>query len=142
MAVDSVCRCRGGCFKLEAWICQRALEDGAASFAEVAAAHGAADAAASIDLEYLEARGPRCQPADNCPPQSHYSTRAPYDPLRARVDLHDGIGGCRGDGDCNASQSCQAWYLGGGAETLVYVQYSQPRSCGCIAHRCTWFEQP
>ncbi len=146
IGVDSVYRCTdvgpGGCFTLEAWICQRPLEDIAATFAEVVAAHGAGDMAASLDIDYLETRGPRCQASEDCAPQPHYSTRVPYDPLRGRFDLREGTGACRGDGDCNASQACQAWYLSGGAELAYYRQYSTPRYCGCIAHRCTWFEQP
>ena len=67
IGVDSVYRCddvgRGGCFKLEAWICQRPLEDIAATFADIAAAHGAGDMAASLDINYFETSGPRCQPS-------------------------------------------------------------------------------
>jgi hypothetical protein len=131
----------GGCFHVSAWICQRSLDAIAARFVDVAAAHGAGDAAASIEIEYLENRGPRCQPTQACVPQPHYSHREVYDPERPREDLHDGAGTCRGDGDCSASQTCQAWYLTGGFETAEYRFYPEPRFCGCIAHRCTWFEQ-
>jgi hypothetical protein len=132
----------GGCFKLEAWICQRSLEDLAADFAAAAAEKGAGDAAASLDIEYIEAHGPRCKHGVDCAPIPHDPHRDTYDPMRPRIDRHDGRGVCRNDGDCDATQTCRAWYLDGGFEPSGSTIYSMPVFCGCIAHRCTWFEQP
>lgn len=37
--------------------------------------------------------------------------------------------------------TCVAWYLAGGAEAAIYIQYAEPTFCGCLENTCNWFTQ-
>jgi hypothetical protein len=130
------------CIKVDMWMCQVSIETLATRVQALLDTQGLADAELTIDARLEEAAGPRCK-GDSCRPQPHYSTKdmGTFDAWRPRHSLDDGRGTCTGDGDCNGSQTCTAWYLAGGAETAEFRQLPEPTWCGCVEARCTWFTQ-
>jgi hypothetical protein len=145
-ALSSVYKCHdvpdASCLTLAVWACQKDIATIATWAAEAATMIGAPDGELGLNLQFVE-RPPSCQNAARCPPKVHYSTkRARYDPGGERHLAVRGIGRCNNDGDCEGGgNACVAWYLAGGAETDIYVQYSSPTFCGCIEHTCNWFTQ-
>jgi hypothetical protein len=146
-ALSSVYTCsdadRPSCIKLDMWVCQLSVDALAQRLAGALDRAGLADAELSVDVTFVETP-PNCRDGAACQPQPHYSTRdGHYDPARVRTTSEGGHGSCTNDGDCEpGGQSCTTWYLAGGASTLEYRQYGLPTFCGCVRHRCRWFQQP
>lgn len=132
------------CFYLSAWWCKTSPERIVTWMSELASSQGLGDAELEINLEILEPRGPRCKDGPGCAPTPHESTKnAKYDPKRERQALGDGSGSCKDDGDCEGpGNACVAWYLTGGPQRLIGVEYSTPTFCGCVRETCSWFTQP
>ena len=145
----SVYRCtdapKNNCFKFGMFLCQLDLATFAARVTAAADHAGLSDAMLSVDLTYVESRGPSCRAGAACKPAPHYSVKnATYDPNGARhAEDSRGWGACRDDGDCEGADSnnCVAWYAKGGAESDVYIVHSAPTFCGCVEHECRWFTQ-
>lgn len=135
---------KAGCFHLSLWACQTSPERLVAWMREATDKRSMGDAEIEMVVELLEAPGPSCK-ADYCPPAPHYSKKdALYyrDGAREPSNL-GGAGACESDRDCEGAgtNGCRAWYLRGGAETLIFIQVSEPTFCGCVDRQCTWFEQ-
>jgi hypothetical protein len=144
----SVYRCDdvapASCIKMQEWVCEVGLDTLATRVRDAVAELGLTDAELSLDIQFLEARGPSCKLGAACVPPPHYSGKDKrYDPHQSRTSLHQGRGACTNDGDCEGADSnnCKAWYLVGGGENLLYVQYSETPFCGCVEQRCSWFTQ-
>lgn len=134
---------KAGCFHLEAWACQTSLETLVSWFREATDKRAMGDAELELVVDVLEARGPACK-AEPCLPSPHYSTKnAVYDPSGARHASEIQRGTCETDGDCMGAEmnGCLPWYLVGGAEEAIYIQWSKPAFCGCVDRKCTWFTQ-
>lgn len=147
-ALYSIHRCsdvaRASCLHFTLWLCQTSLERFTTELDEALAHAGASDGELGVVLEALEAHGPTCKPDTSCPLDRHYgSPEGTYDPKAARRALGSGGGRCDRDNDCAGGHSngCNAWYLRGGIETLLYVSRPNPTFCGCIDGACTWFDQ-
>jgi hypothetical protein len=135
---------KNSCVKLKVWACQVSLDVLGGKIATALDHAGLSDAALSVDVAFLEPRGPKCNRGDNCMPVQHYSTHGEYLPgaehVRSSTEL--GHGACKNDGDCEpGGQACMAWYLLGGISTTEFIQYDQPTFCGCMHSRCRWFHQ-
>jgi hypothetical protein len=103
------------CINLELWACQTSLDALARKLAGALEQAGLGDAALSVDVKLVEARGPKCRNGAACTPMQHYSTHGSYDPSRARSSSDGGLGTCVNDGDCErGGQACEACYLVGG----------------------------
>lgn len=145
-ALYSVYKCQdvgdASCLTLSVWACQQDIATIATWVAEAASAIGAADGELALNLTFVE-RPPSCKDGAACTPKVHYSTKhGRYDPGGERHLTTRGLGRCTNDGDCEGGgNTCVAWYLAGGAETLIYIQYSEPTFCGCIENTCNWFTQ-
>ncbi|HTR52381.1 MAG TPA: hypothetical protein VMJ10_16825 [Kofleriaceae bacterium] len=130
------------CLDVHLWACQLPLEAFAMTLADTLDRAGFADARLAVDVTLVEAAGPPCRDGAACKPMQHYSTHGTYVPNGARHALDPGRGACADDGDCDGrGQLCQAWYLTGGAETLIYEHEPAPTFCGCIDNKCAWFRQ-
>ena len=132
------------CLSLDVYVCQRDLATLGAWVAEAAAQIGAPDGELAINVTFVERRGPSCAGGKTCTPTPHYSTpKAVYDPSAGRTRLPGGRGRCTSDGDCEGTDrnACTAWWLAGGVETLIYIQYARPTFCGCVEQTCSWFQQ-
>ena len=136
---------KNNCFKMHVFLCQLDLPALAARISAAAEHAGVSDAMISVDLTYVESRGPSCRSGAACKPVAHYSVKnAVYDPSKPRhAQLSRGWGACRDDGDCEGADSnnCVAWYAKGGAESDVYIMHRDPTFCGCVEHECRWFTQ-
>lgn len=145
-ALYSVYKCEdvgdASCLRLSVWICQRDLATIASWAAAAASAIGASDGELGLKLTFVE-QPPSCKAGAGCPPKVHYSTKhARYDPSRGRHLAKRGIGRCTNDGDCEGGgNTCAAWYLAGGIETAIYIQFAKPTFCGCVESTCNWFTQ-
>jgi hypothetical protein len=145
-ALSSVYKCKdvgdASCLTLSVWVCQKDIATIAAWAAEAAATIGAPDGELGLNLEFVE-RSPSCKNGAACPPKVHYSTkRGRYDPDSERLLAERGVGRCTNDGDCEGGGNrCVTWYLAGGAETAIYIQYGEPTFCGCLENTCNWFTQ-
>jgi hypothetical protein len=145
-AMYSVYKCPdagdASCLTLSLWVCQKDIATVATWAAEAAATIGAPDGELALNLSFVE-RPPSCRDGARCAPKVHYSTkRGRYDPGEKRQLATRGIGRCTNDGDCEGGGNhCVAWYLAGGAETSIYIQYSEPTFCGCVESTCNWFTQ-
>jgi hypothetical protein len=136
---------RASCLHFTLWLCQTSLERFGQELDAALAHAGAADGELGVEVEVLEAHGPKCAPDASCPLDHHYgSPQGTYDPKAKRRALGDGGGRCDRDNDCEGadSNSCHAWYLRGGIENAVYISRPMPTFCGCIEGACTWFDQP
>lgn len=146
-AIGSIYKCDGvadaSCFHYTLWVCQLTVGELAQRIASALDQHGFAGTEVVVGVKFEEQRGPSCKLGAACTPAQHYSTHGQYDRNGARISLHDGMGACRDDGDCDGGNSdfCRAWYLGGGGEAASYLQRSEPTFCGCLDKRCTWFTQ-
>jgi hypothetical protein len=132
------------CIKLELWACQIGVDALGGKLVSALDRAGLGDAALSVDVKFLEPRGPKCRDGADCTPMQHYSTHGTYvvGAVPARVSFEAGLGTCADDGDCEpGGQACMAWYLTGGPSTTEYRQYDRPTFCGCVRHRCRWFHQ-
>lgn len=146
-ALYSIHRCadipRASCLRFTLWLCQTSLERFTAELDGALDHAGAPDGELGVVVEVLEARGPKCKPDTTCPLDRHYgSPEGAYDEAAARRPLGGGGGRCDRDNDCEGghSNSCHAWYLRGGVETLIYISRPNPTFCGCIDGACTWFD--
>jgi hypothetical protein len=145
-ALYSVYKCQdvgdASCLTLSVWACQKDIATIATWAAEAASAIGAPDGELALNLDFVE-QPPSCKDGAACTPKVHYSTKnAHYDPERARHLASRGRGRCTNDGDCEGGgNACVAWYLAGGAETAIYIQYREPTFCGCLESTCNWFTQ-
>lgn len=145
-ALYSVYKCQdvgdASCLTLSVWVCQEDIATIATWAAEAAAAIGAGDGELALNLEFVE-RPPSCKDGAACTPAVHYSTKdGRYDADGERHLATRGRGRCTNDGDCEGpGNACVAWYLAGGAETSIYIQYSEPTFCGCVENTCNWFTQ-
>lgn len=136
---------KNNCFKISAFLCQLDLATLAARITAAAEHAGLADAMLSVDLTYVESRGPSCRTGAACKPAPHYSVKnGTYDPNGPRhAESSRGRGVCRDDGDCEGADSnnCLAWYLRGGGEQDIYIMRRDPTFCGCVDQHCRWFTQ-
>ena len=145
-ALGSVYTCpdtpRASCLVYSMWLCQTSFERIAGELDAALEAAGAPDGELALMLQALE-RSPKCPVGATCPLDRHYgSAGGAYDPDKPRRPL-GGSGRCSRDGDCEGAETngCTAWYLKGGLEQEVYISYSTPVFCGCVAGACTWFIQ-
>ncbi len=145
-ALYSVFKCPdvgdASCLTLSVWVCQKDIATIATWVAEAASVIGAGDGELALNLEFVE-RPPSCKDGAACPPKVHYSTKdGRYDPDDERHLAARGRGRCSNDGDCEGGgNACVAWYLAGGPEAGLYIQYAEPTFCGCIESTCNWFTQ-
>jgi hypothetical protein len=133
---------RASCLTYTMWLCQTSFDRLTGELDAALAGAGAADGEAALKLTVLEARGPRCKGDAPCALDRHYgSPKGEYDWHAPRTPL-GGRGRCDRDSECEGSgNGCAAWYLQGGVENLVYIQYSEPTLCGCVHGACSWFTQ-
>jgi hypothetical protein len=132
------------CVKASVWVCQSSIDLFATRITDALAGAGLGDAELTVDVTAAEPPGPACKQGAACLPAPHYSVKdKKYDPDAPRISRHDGSGRCENDGDCEGANRnhCDAWYLGGGAEEDLFIQYHRPTFCGCIEEHCTWFQQ-
>jgi hypothetical protein len=145
-AMSSVYKCPdvgdASCLTLSVWVCQKDIATIATWAAEAVASIGAPDGELALNLTFVE-HPPSCKDGAACPPKVHYSTKnGHHDPDGARHLATRGRGRCKMDADCEGGgNSCSAWYLAGGAETAIYIQYGEPTFCGCVENTCNWFTQ-
>jgi hypothetical protein len=145
-ALGSAVRCpdapRTSCLVYSVWLCQTSFDRIAGELDAALETAGAPGGELALMLRVLE-RPPKCPLGATCPLDRHYgSAKGTYDPGKPRRPL-GGVGRCTRDGDCEGADSngCAAWYLTGGVEVAVYISYSTPVFCGCVAGACTWFTQ-
>jgi hypothetical protein len=136
---------RASCLFLEGWICQTTVDRLAELLEETLAAANVSDGELVVSFLAHEAGGPRCKKGPKCMPNEHYGApRGLFEPdaLRDPTEPY-GAGRCKDDGDCEGPGNvCQAWYLRGAPELLLYMKKSEPTWCGCVDGGCTWFVQP
>jgi hypothetical protein len=142
---------QGSCIKTSLWVCRRSVASYATWLAGVTENVGLGDVGLSVDVEFAEAQGPTCRQGPACTPVALHSSRHyRYDPDLGRKPVDQrrawGLsswGTCADDGDCEKDgNKCVTWYLRGGWSDLLYVEEHAPTFCGCVEHRCTWFQQP
>jgi hypothetical protein len=136
---------RASCLFLEGWICQTTVDRIAEELEAALDAAKVADGELVVSFVAHEAGGPRCKKGSKCVPNEHYGApRGLFEPDAIRDPTEPyGSGRCKDDGDCEGPGNvCQAWYLRGAAELLLYMKKSEPTWCGCVDGGCTWFVQP
>lgn len=133
------------CLTFTLSLCQTSPERLAAELAAALMAVGAGAGALRATFSTVEQGGPACKAGPACAPTPHASTArlAPYRAGAPRRPLPTwSVGACADDGDCEGGgNSCRTWYLRGGAELLILIQYQAPTFCGCVEGQCTWFTQ-
>lgn len=121
----------------------RALRDAIAADAELPSPR------IDLAIELAGRLGPRCDDGDpECVPIP-YEREARWSPRGGRrpgpLPEYSG-GACEHDGECvvgGCGNHCMGWQYGGAHEAATCEGYAlrEPIYCGCVEHRCAWFEQ-